>query len=163
MRSASATGVGLYASLVVAAVLGALTVPHLLAVALLSGSVAGVFGPAEMSAVRTVVRTDDLPTALAQNQARQHVASLVGGPLGGALYAVTRWLPFAVDVVTYLVSWVMLGRIRSDLSAPAQVGPRPSARRQLREGLSFIWDSSFLRVLPSSRLARTMSVALTPR
>ena len=28
--------------------------------------------------------TEDLPTALSQNQARQHVASLVGGPLGGA-------------------------------------------------------------------------------
>ena len=71
---------------------------------------AGLFGPAEMSAVRTVVPTEQLPTALSQNQARQHVASLVGGPLGGALYGVTRWLPFAVDVVTYAVTWVMLGR-----------------------------------------------------
>ena len=147
MRSASAVGLVLYASLVVAALAGVLTLPHLLVVALLSGSVAGLFAPAEMSAIRTVVPADDLPTALSQNQARQHVASLVGGPLGGALYGVTRWLPFAVDVVTYAVSWVMLGRIRTDLSAPEHIGPREPARKQLAEGLSFIWSSPFLRVL----------------
>ena len=75
-------------SLAVAGVLGALTVPHLFAVALLTGVGAGVFAPAEMSAVRTVVPTEQLPTALSQHQARQHVANLVGGPLGGVLYAV---------------------------------------------------------------------------
>ena len=55
MRAASGAGVLLYASLVVAGVLGALTVPHLFVVALLTGVCAGVFAPAEMSAVRTVV------------------------------------------------------------------------------------------------------------
>ena len=60
--------------------------------------------------------TEDLPTALAQNQAREHVAGLVGAPIGGALYAVARWLPFAADAVSFAVSWVLLGRIRTDLS-----------------------------------------------
>ncbi len=41
---------------------------------------------------------EQLAAALAQNQARQHVAGLVGGPFGGvALQHVARWLPFAVD------------------------------------------------------------------
>ncbi len=70
-----------------------------------------------MSAIRAVVPTEDLPTALSQNQAREHVAGLLGGPLGGALYAVARWLPFAVDTVSYAVSCVTLTRIRTDLSA----------------------------------------------
>ena len=54
-----------------------------------------------MSAIRSVVRPEDLSTALSQSQARQHIASLVGGPLGGILYGVTRWVPFAFDAVSF--------------------------------------------------------------
>ena len=104
--------------------------------AVLTGVCAGVFAPAEMSAVRTVVPTDQLPTALSQQQARQHVASLVGGPLGGALYSVTRWVPFLFDAVTFAVSWVLLGRIRTDLLRRAArrtgadaAGPAPTSPR----------------------------------
>ena len=105
-----------------------MTLPHLLLVAFASGAAAGVFAPTEMSAVRTVVPRDQLPTALSQNQARQHVAGLVGGPLGGALYAVAQWLPFAFDAVTYAVSWVLLGRLRTDLS-PTPRSARGAAGR----------------------------------
>ena len=82
MRAASAAGLVLYASLVVAGLAGVLTAPHLLTVALLTGACAGAFAPAEIAAVRTVVDDEELPTALSQQQARQHVAGLVGGPLG---------------------------------------------------------------------------------
>lgn len=150
MRTASGTGVLLYASLVAAGLAGALTVPHVLVVALLTGAAAGLFGPAEISAVRTIVDTEDLPTALSQNQARQHIAALVGAPLGGVLYAVTRWLPFAVNTVTFAVSWVLLGRIRADLSAPARPAGapgRPTLRQNLAEGFAFIRARPLFRVL----------------
>ncbi|MDX6372588.1 MAG: hypothetical protein QOD98_1576, partial [Nocardioidaceae bacterium] len=133
MRAASGIGVLLYTSLVVAGALGQITVPHLFAVALLSGACAGLFAPAEMSAVRSVVPRDQLSTALSQQQARQHVASLLGGPLGGALYGVTRWVPFLFDAVTFAVSWVMLGRIRADLSAAPRTGERRKARADVAE------------------------------
>jgi MFS family permease len=147
MRVASGAGVLLYASLGVAGALGALTVPHLLVVALLTGSGAGLFAPAEISAVRTVVPTDDLPTALSQNQARLHVAGLLGAPLGGVLYAVARWLPFAADAVSFAVSWLLLARIRTDLSAPQVDGPRRRPRQDLVEGIRFIASRPFFRVL----------------
>lgn len=150
MRTASGTGVLLYASLVAAGLAGALTVPHVLVVALLTGAAAGLFGPAEISAVRTIVDTEDLPTALSQNQARQHIAALVGAPLGGVLYAVTRWLPFAVNTVTFAVSWVLLGRIRADLSAPVRptdAPTRPTLRQNLAEGFAFIRSRPLFRVL----------------
>lgn len=147
MRVASASGCLLYTSLVVAALTATITMPHLLVVAVLSGAAAGIFGPAEMSSVRTVVDDESLATALSQNQARQHVASLVGGPLGGALFAVTRWLPFAVDAVSYAASWVLLGRIRADLSPHPTDGPRPSPRESLAEGFRFVARRPFFRVL----------------
>ena len=104
------------------------------AAALVSGVAAGAFNPAQTSAIRSVVSTEDLPTALSQNQARQHVASLLGGPLGGALYAVTRWLPFAVDALTFAIACVTVSRVRTDLSAPHR--RREPLRRQLTEGFA---------------------------
>jgi len=147
MRTASGAGVLLYVSLAVAGVTGTLTLPHLLLVALLTGACAGLFAPAETSAVRTVVPDEDLPTALSQQQARQHVAGLVGGPIGGALYAVARWLPFAVDAVTYAVSFVLLGRIRTDLSAPLREGPATRPVQDIAEGVRFLVARPFFRVL----------------
>ncbi len=149
MLTSSATGVLAYGSLTVAGLLGHLTLPHLGIVALVTGAATGLFQPAQMSAIRAVVPTEDLPTALSQNQAREHVAGLLGGPLGGALYAVARWLPFAVDTVSYAVSCVTLTRIRADLSASPRAGSRPAMRTQLAEGLRFIWGRPFFRVLLS--------------
>jgi predicted MFS family arabinose efflux permease len=146
MRWASGAGVVLYTSLVAAAFSVGISIPHLLVVALLTGAAAGLFAPAETSAVRAVVPDEALATALSQNQARQHIASLVGGPLGGVLYGLTRWLPFAVDAVSYAVSWVLLGRIRADLSAP-RGGVRTPIRQGLGEGFTFIRERPFFRVL----------------
>jgi len=146
MRASSAIGVVLYASLVVAGAVGALTIGQLLAVALVTGVAAGLFSPAEMSAIRTIVPDDDMPTAMSQQQARQHVAGLLGAPIGGALFALARWAPFLFDAVSYAVAWVFLGRIRSDLSpTPGRAAPRPL--RDVRDGLRFTWRQPFLRVL----------------
>ncbi len=145
MRASSGAGVLLYTSLAGALVAGAGTVPHVFTVALLSGVATGVFLPAETAAVRAVVADDDLPTALAQNQGREHVAGLVGAPIGGALYAVTRWLPFAVDALTYAISFVLLGRIRTDLAAPRR--HRVPARRELAEGARFVLAHPFFRTV----------------
>lgn len=145
MLATSGTGCAAYTSLAVAGALGALSLPHLAAVALISGVAAGAFEPAQTSAIRSVVSTEDLPTALSQNQARQHVASLLGGPLGGALYAVTRWLPFAVDAVTFAIACLTVSRVRTDLSAPRR--RREPLRRQLSGGFAFMWPRPFFRAL----------------
>jgi MFS family permease len=147
MRVASGTGVLLYGSLAGAGIIGALTVPHLFGVAFLTGVGAGLFAPAEIAAVRTVVAPEDLPTALSQNQARLHVASLLSAPLGGVLYSVTRWLPFAADAVSFAASWLLLGRLRSDLSAPVHDRPRRHPAHELAEGVRFIASRPFFRVL----------------
>lgn len=145
MLVASAAGCAAYTSLALAGVLGHLTLVHLAGVALVTGVATGAYNPAQTSAIRTVVSTEDLPTAMSQNQARQHVASLVGGPLGGVLYSVTRWLPFAVDAVSYAIACLTVSRLRTDLSAPHRQ-PEP-LRRQLTEGFGFMWARPFFRTL----------------
>ncbi|GAA3677373.1 MFS transporter [Nocardioides ginsengisoli] len=149
MRLSLGAGVLLYASLAVAGALGALTIGHLLVVLLATGVVTGLFGPAEYSSIRAIVSDDELPTALSQQQARQHVAALLGGPLGGALYGLARWAPFATNAVMYAVGWLLLGRVRADLAARPATPGAPAARplQDIAEGARFIWGRPFLRVL----------------
>ncbi|MGN6253176.1 MAG: MFS transporter [Marmoricola sp.] len=147
MRVSSATGLLVYATLAAAMLLDRLSVAHLIVAAFVAGAASGLFGPAELSAVRTVVAQDDLPAALSQNQARQHVASLLGGPVGGALYGALRWLPFAADAVSYGVSFVLLGRIRTDLAAPEREAAPQRLRTDLAEGFAFVARHAFLRVV----------------
>jgi MFS family permease len=147
MLGASLSGMLLYGSLAVAGALGVLTVPHLMVVSLLTGVASGVFQPAQGAAIRAVVATEDLSTALSQNQARQHIASLLGPPLGGVMYAVRAWAPFAVDTVTFAVSCLTVSRIRTDLRPSRPEGDQPRLRVQLVQGLRFVWDSRFFRTL----------------
>lgn len=145
MRAASAIGGIAFASLVIAGLLDHLTVAHLIAAGFIGGACAGTFAPTETAAIRAVVPEESLPTALSQNQAREHVASLLGGPAGGVLLAVARWLPFVVDAASYVASWLLLGRLHTDLSPRARSQER--IRDQLREGFTFIWRRPFFRTL----------------
>jgi predicted MFS family arabinose efflux permease len=147
MLAASAGGPLLYGSLALAGILGLLTVPHVAAVALLTGVVQGIYQPAGMAAVRRVVATEDLPTAFSQVQARQHIASLLGGPLGGVLYAVRAWAPFVADTASYAVSLLTLSRIRTDLRPQPREGAPTRPVEQVKEGYRFIWHQPFFRTL----------------
>jgi MFS family permease len=147
IRTASGSGALLYASLAVAAYADGLTIPHLAVVALLTGAATGIAGPAEMSAVRSVVPREQLSTALSQSQARQHVGSLLGGPLGGILYGVSRWLPFGFDAITFAAYWLFAGRIRTDLSAPQHEGPRRRPHQDVAEGIRFVLSWPYFRAL----------------
>ena len=145
MLVCSAWGLAAFGSLAVAGAAGALTLGHLVLASVVGGGAAGAMGPALTASIRTVVATEDLPTALSQNQARQHVASLVGGPLGGALYAATRWLPFAADALTFAVSLATVGRLRTDLSARGR--PGRGWWLPMAEGFGFVRERAFFRVL----------------
>jgi|tagenome__1003787_1003787.scaffolds.fasta_scaffold20959496_4 predicted MFS family arabinose efflux permease len=147
MLGAAGAGALLYGSLAVAGAVGMLTIPHLAIVALLTGIAQGIYQPAGMAAVRRVVPADELPTALSQVQARQHIGALVGGPLGGVLYAVRAWAPFAGDAVSYAVSCLTLSRIRSDLRPHRREGAPKRPVEQVTEGYRFIWHQPFFRTL----------------
>jgi hypothetical protein len=163
LRLSSAVGTLAYASLVVAALTHHLSIVQLCAAALITGACDGIVFPTEQSAVRSIVATEELPTALSQVQGRQWIAALIGGPVGGALFSVARWIPFAADAVSYAANWVLLGRLRADLSpaapsagsaqanAPAANGTEPSPGRKvlhdLVDGWRFLFSHPFFRVL----------------
>jgi len=141
---ASAASMGLLVALLAA---GRLTYWVLLAVAAIQGIFAVFFRIAEVGAVRHLVADEDLPTAIAQNTARDSAAWLAGPPLGGVLYAVHRFLPFVVDVVSYAASALMLISIRRPFHEEREQRPWSSRTHlaDIRDGLHWVWSQPFLR------------------
>jgi predicted MFS family arabinose efflux permease len=103
------------------------------------------FRLSESSALPHIVPRGQLPTAIAQNQAREQGADLAGQPLGGVLFGVGRSLPFLFDAISYAVSFVSLLFIR-----PAfQEEREPRSTRllaEIKEGVVWLWRQTFLRV-----------------
>jgi MFS family permease len=148
--ASSATGALLYAGLALAMLSGTLSIGELVLVALATGVVNSFFLPAETASLRRVVPTEELPTAFSRNQARQHVAELTGGPLGGLLFGIGRSLPFVFDAVSYAISAFAITRIRTPLPAPVRGDDeRPAMGRDIGEGLRFLLSHSFFRAFLS--------------
>jgi predicted MFS family arabinose efflux permease len=133
-----------FASLPVAHELDRLTFAQIVLVAFLEGSLFVFFMLSESAALPQVVPAEQIPAAIASNQARVQGAGLAGQPLGGFLFGVSRMLPFVVDAVSYALSFVTLLFVR-----PAFQEERPRSQTRLAhevaEGLVWLWRQPFLR------------------
>lgn len=83
--------------------LGALTFWHLLLTAAALGAIQP-FAGARTLLLRQAVAPEQLQTALTADQVRQQGCELAGPPLGGAMFGISRALPFLFAMVTGLVS-----------------------------------------------------------
>ena len=131
-------------SLAIALALDAFSLAQVIAVAFVEGSLFVFFSLSESAALPQVVPKEQLPTAVAQNQARIQGADLVGQPLGGALFGISRLLPFAADAISYTVSVVSLFFVRT---AFQEERPRSVTRlrAEMLEGVRWLWQQRFLR------------------
>ncbi len=134
------------ASIAVAYALSALTIAQIVAVSFIEGTLGLVFGLAESSALPQIVSKEQLPTAVAQNQAQYAVSALIGPPLGGALYGITHLLPFVVDACSYAVSAGSLGFIRTRFQGARDVARR-SLVAEIGEGVGWLWRQPLIRYM----------------
>jgi MFS family permease len=141
----SAFGMLLWGSLVIAALLGTLNVWHLAAVLFLSAIVGAFFAPAESAGIREVVRSDQLGSAMAAMQGRSAVAGLASGPIGGILYGISHAWPLVADVIGYAVAGLCTLFVRAPLNGDLSHAKRLSATHLLKDGLRFVWATTFLR------------------
>ncbi len=136
---------GAAVSVAAALAAGRLTIAHLIVATV----VAGFLGPAgfasETIAIRRVVPAPQLGAAIAQNDARSHLAELLGQPLSGYLYALGAALPIAGDAVSFLVAAATVAGLRTDLRQVAIPASRASMLSQISVGLRHIWGTRFLR------------------
>jgi len=132
-------------SLAVALALHTFTFAQVIVVAFVEGSGFVFFSLSESAALPQIVRKEQLPTAVAQNQARIQGADLAGQPLGGALFGISRLLPFAADAISYAISFVSLLFVRPAFQEQRERAPL-RLRAEIVEGISWLWHQPFLRV-----------------
>jgi hypothetical protein len=133
-----ASAVGVLAATVLS---GHATLWLILVVAFVDSSAAVVFRAGNSGAFRAVVPRAQLADAASVSMARMSVVRLAGPPAGGALFAVSRGLPFVADAISYAFSSLSLLLMRTRFQEERQRGEST----RFREGLVHFWSIPFLR------------------
>jgi MFS family permease len=115
-------------------------------VGFVEGSGATIFIAAEPGALRAVVPAPQLPAAVGAREARRSVVRLGGPPLGGALFGVSRALPFVADAVSYVFSTLALLAMRTPFQETREPDTTP-LRTRIAEGFRYLWGQHFLRTV----------------
>jgi hypothetical protein len=132
------------ASLAVTLLEGWLVFAQIVAVAFVEGTMTVLAEPAERGALRQIVAREQIPTAIAQNEARVYGASLAGPPLGGFLFGAARFAPFLFDAFSYVASFATLAAISTPFQEE-RTTPHRGLRHEVGEGLHWLVKQPFLR------------------
>ena len=139
----------LLALLAVAVLTDHASLPLLVVVVFLVGVAGCFFDPAAQAAIPMVVGRD--PDSLARANGRLWSLdlvgrSLIGPPLGAALFALAAALPFVVNAGTFVISALLLTGLGA-LASPALAGSKERVHASVREGISFLVHHPELRAL----------------
>jgi MFS family permease len=128
--------------------LNKLTMPQLYATAVLAGILTTLFQVANTAALPNVVGPRQLPAALGYSQSAASAVGIFGASLAGALYAVGRTVPFAVNAVSFAVSAASLRLMRARFQVDRQdVRTTSRLTTEIREGLGWLWRQPVIRFL----------------
>jgi MFS family permease len=133
---------------------------QLMAVAVVDGAGFTLFEIAQRAALRQLVPVARLPQAAALNQGREYGALLLGMPIGGVLYGISRTIPFLADAVSYAASFISLLLIRRPLNdiRASDTGMRVRLRDEIGEGVLWLWRQPFLRTCSLLVIASDLTV-----
>jgi MFS family permease len=113
-------------------------------VAFVEGAGAVVFNVSQAGALRAVVPAPQLPAAVAAREAREASVTFAGPPIGGALFGLSRALPFLVDAGSYVCSILALVTMRTPFQEKRAIDTS-RLRARLSEGFRFLWSRPFIR------------------
>jgi MFS family permease len=128
------------------------------AVAFVDMSAGVLYRAGSSGAMKAVVPQPQLADASSVTMARMSTVRLIAPPLGGALFGISRALPFLVDSVSYFFSTASLLLMRT----PFQEQRMPGARTPFREGLAYFWSIPFLRTTVGMIAASNLVAAGAP-
>jgi MFS family permease len=132
----------------VAVLAGRIILAQLATVGFVQGVAEAFYLGANRGAIRRIVPSSQLPAAMARTQARDQAAALAGPPAGGALFSLARFLPFAVDSVSFAAITVAAALLRKPLDPVRVAGEtREPLRRSVGKGLRFVIGEPFLRTV----------------
>jgi predicted MFS family arabinose efflux permease len=138
----------LLGSIPVAFVAGQLTLLHLILVAFGAAVLTTFFDVADRAFLPTVIGRDRLVTANSTLTASSSAAEFVGFGAGGWLIQIlTAPIAIAIDAASFLVSALLLGRIRTKELPPMPPEDREPVLREIAEGLRLTLGHPILRPL----------------
>jgi MFS family permease len=147
-----------FAALAVAVLTGHAPLPLIIVAATVDAACGALFGTAEDASLRSIVPAEQLPAAVARNEARSYGASLAGPPLGGVLFGLGHAVPFLANALSYLVSILAVFTIRKPLQEERLPEPEGYGAA-LAEGIRFVVRHPFLRML--MLIAAPLNFAIT--
>lgn len=125
----------------------------LIVLTFLDGTLLVLYAAAELTAVRHVVDPEKLPSALAVNESRNHLAQLMGRPLGGFLFTLSNFAPYVVTLVASVWSMIAL-RLMKEKDYQPRPSDDPASHENdrasgdsLRAALRLVMRSPFLRTV----------------
>lgn len=130
----------------------------ILVVAFLDSTASVVFRAGNSGAFKAVVPQPQLADAASVSMARMSVVVLAGPPVGGALFGLSRGLPFIADAFSYAFSTMSLLLMRT----PFQEARAPGRRTRFREGLVYFWRIPFLRTTIGMIAASNLAASGVP-
>ena len=114
----------------------------ILLVAGVDSTATSFFRAGTSGAFKAVVPQARLADAASVSMARMSAVRLAAPPVGGALFGLSRALPFLADAISYAFSTASLLLMRTRFQEERE----PGARTHFREGLAYFWGIPFLRV-----------------
>ncbi len=135
----------LLASVAITVALGSASFVLVATVAFLDGCLFALRYVCERGALAHVVEKEQVPSAVAQNEARAFAANIAGPPLGGLLFAAARALPFIADAVSYVASMASVALTRAQFQEPGEPHHRAADPRGFGEGVAWMWRHAFFR------------------
>ena len=113
-------------------------------VAFVEGSGAAFFSAASAGALRSIVPRPQMPAAVSVVTGREAAISLAAPPIGGALFQLSRALPFLTHAFSYVLSTIALLLVRTPFQEERERDTSP-LRTRLAEGIRFLWAHPFIR------------------
>jgi MFS family permease len=137
--------------------LGVLHIELLYLFAFLIGILTVFFNVAYQSYLPSLIEREQLVEGNSKLELSQSIGEIVGPGLAGVLVqAFTAPLAILVDAFSFLVSAVSLAWIHTSEEAPKTRTQRKAMRREILEGLRFVFGEPILRTLASSYATLTL-------
>jgi MFS family permease len=135
----------------VAALLGVLRIEYLYVVAFLVGTLGLFFDVAHHSFLPSLVGREQLVEGNSKLEISDSVAEIVGpGLAGGLVQLVTAPIAIVVDAISFLISALFLGLIRTPEPAPKPPDEQQNILGEAVEGLSLVSGNALLRAIAGS-------------
>ncbi|MBV9607416.1 MAG: MFS transporter [Solirubrobacterales bacterium] len=132
------------AALTIAVFSGGVAYGVVAGVAFADGALLAVSFVTERGVLRRLVPPEQLAAAVAQNETVFYAGSVVGPPVGGLLFAISRGLPFLADAVSYAFSATATLLTRSRFQ-PERTEPRSGLVAEFTGGIRWLWHHPLLR------------------